>query len=144
MVFAAKGAAIFQGASLFRTTDFEPTPFQNNGLGTQYPPRGAWRDGQRPAGFDGRVSCSTFLPAWWREGIPDSVTVPVPRMPNGLPICCAPAIAGLQFGGKAKVRTWRLQGPPSGMEFNGSAEVTSGTSTEGGIEFSGSAFVIHS
>lgn len=136
--FAADGAAVYEPPTIFRSFDFEPTPKTNNGLGPQYPPRGAWRAGMRPAGFNGRLSCSSFAPEWWQSGIPVGTILPVPRLPNGLPLCCAPVNAPLLFGGSAKVKRWRLYGPPSGIQFGGSAS-TSSFRAGGGIEFSGSA-----
>ena len=121
--FAAPDAKIFEEPTIFRLTDYESTPFQNNGLGTQYPPRGPWRNGQRPARLTGKVRCSEFLDDWWRDGIPDGVTVNVPRLSSGAPICCSPASLGLSFSGKAKVRKGRLIGPPAGLLFGGALKL---------------------
>lgn len=117
--FAAKDAVVFESPTIFRSSDWEPTPHQNNGLGPQYPPRGSWRNGQRPSRVNGKVSCSSFHPTWWRHGIPRRTTVNVPRLTNGVPVCCAPSQLGFAFDGSARVRKGRLIGPPRGLLFGG-------------------------
>ena len=136
--FCRGDAAIFERPTIFRGTDFESTPYNNSGLGQQYPPRGSWRNGQRPALLAGMVSCLEFDPQWWETGIPADEVVNLPRTEVGEPLCCIDAALGLRFGGQAKVSVVRPKVVQFGLLFGGSASlvpVSSGT----GLLFGGSS-----
>src|ERR1051325_5292021 len=102
--FASKDADVFTGPAIFRSADWEATPYSNSGLGEQRPPRGAWRNGQRPALLNRRQPGSHFPQEWWENGVPPSAVVSFGRLPTGEPLICIHGQTGLRFGGVAVIR----------------------------------------
>jgi hypothetical protein len=137
--FADKQAKIFRAPTLFRSADFESTPFQNNGLGEQRPPRGSWRNGMRPSLLDGLKADQHFPLAFWEEGIPADVTTSLPRLPTWEPILCISPAVGVRFNGAAVVKKGKWPGFGGGVGFGGSAVVNSGFASPGGMLFGGAA-----
>jgi len=119
--FCGPDAEIFTKPTIFRSANWESTPYQNNGLGEQRPSNRPWRNGSRAVGFTGRGSGCNFSDDWWAEGIPTSATFVLAKDGNGVPLCCGVDGGDLLLGGDVAV-TRRGPGSPAGyLLFGGDA-----------------------
>jgi len=139
--FANPQAKIFTAPTVFRGADFEQTPYSNSGIGTQRPPRGTYYNGKAIPLLDGKSEEEHWPLSWWLEGIPEGVTVSIPRAPSGAPLLCLPKISGVLLGGSAVVSVHPVPDVAAGVLLGGSAVVGSGSVGYGGVVVDGEAIV---
>lgn len=114
--FADPEAEVFPGPTVFRSANWESTPYENDGLGEIRPSNRPWRNGARPNGFSGRSVSCLFPDSYWQSGIPEEVNFVLVKDQNNVPLCCVSNPFALLLGGDCSV-TRRGPGAPVGALF---------------------------